>query len=80
MACLTEEVGELARVIARKYGDQSFKPGEEPNLGEEMADVLWVLICLANQTGVDLTEELQKSIAKKTSRDADRHKNNPKLK
>ena len=80
MACLTEEVGELARVIARKYGDQSFKPGEEPNLGEEMADVLWVLICLANQTGVDLTEELLKSIAKKTSRDAERHKNNPKLK
>ena len=80
MACLTEEVGELARVIARKYGDQSFKPGEEPNLGEEMADVLWVLICLANQTAVDLTEELQKSIAKKTSRDAERHKNNPKLK
>lgn len=80
MACLTEEVGELARVIARKYGDQSFKPGEEPNLGEEMADVLWVLICLANQTGVDLTEELQKSITKKTSRDAERHKNNPKLK
>lgn len=80
MACLTEEVGELARVIARKYGDQSFKPGEEPNLGEEMADVLWVLICLANQTGVDLAEELQKSIAKKTSRDAERHKNNPKLK
>jgi NTP pyrophosphatase (non-canonical NTP hydrolase) len=67
-------------VIARKYGDQSFKAGEEPNLGEEMADVLWVLICLANQTGVDLTEELQKSIAKKTSRDAERHKNNPKLK
>ena len=80
MACLTEEVGELARVIARKYGDQSFKPGEEPNLGEEMAGVLWVLICLANQTGVDLTEELQKNIAKKTSRDAERHKNNPKLK
>lgn len=80
MACLTEEVGELARVIARKYGDQSFKAGEEPNLGEEMADVLWVLICLANQTGVDLTEELQKSIAKKTARDAERHKNNPKLK
>lgn len=80
MACLTEEVGELARVIARKYGDQSFKAGEEPNLGEEMADVLWVLICIANQTGVDLTEELQKSIAKKTSRDAERHKNNPKLK
>ena len=69
MACLTEEVGELARVIARKYGDQSFKPGEQPNLGEEMADVLWVLICLANQTGVDLTEELKKSIEKKTFRD-----------
>nr|WP_296088340.1 nucleotide pyrophosphohydrolase [uncultured Prevotella sp.] len=80
MACLTEEVGELARVIARTYGDQSFKPGEKPNLGEEMADVLWVLICLANQTGIDLTEELQKSFAKKTKRDAERHKNNPKLK
>lgn len=79
MACLTEEVGELARVIARTYGDQSFKPGEKPNLGEEMADVLWVLICLANQTGTDLTEELQKSIDKKTSRDKDRHQNNPKL-
>ena len=80
MACLTEEVGELARVIARTYGDQSFKKGEKPNLGEEMADVLWVLICLANQTGIDLTEELQKSIDKKTQRDAERHKNNPKLK
>lgn len=68
MACLTEEVGELARVIARKYGDQSFKKGEECNLEEEMADVLWVLICLANQTGVDLTEALQKSIEKKTTR------------
>ena len=79
MACLTEEVGELARVIARKYGDQSFKEGEKPNLGEEMADVLWVLICLANQTGIDLTEELQKSFEKKTKRDAERHKNNPKL-
>lgn len=79
MACLTEEVGELARVIARTYGDQSFKEGEKPNLGEEMADVLWVLICLANQTGVDLTEELQKSFDKKTKRDAERHKNNPKL-
>lgn len=79
MACLTEEVGELARVIARKYGDQSFKEGEKPNLGEEMADILWVLICLANQTGVDLTEELQKSFDKKTKRDAERHKNNPKL-
>ena len=79
MACLTEEVGEVARVIARSYGDQSFKAGEKPNLGEEMADVLWVLLCLANQTGVNLTEELQRSFAKKTSRDKDRHKNNPKL-
>lgn len=79
MACLTEEVGELARVISRTYGDQSFKKGEKPNLGEEMADVLWVLICLANQTGIDLTEELQKSFDKKTKRDAERHKNNPKL-
>ncbi|MGP1377740.1 MAG: nucleotide pyrophosphohydrolase [Prevotella veroralis] len=79
MACLTEEVGELARVIARSYGDQSFKAGEKPNLGEEMADVLWVLLCLANQTGVNLTEELQRSFDKKTSRDKDRHKNNSKL-
>lgn len=79
MACLTEEVGELARVIARSYGDQSFKAGEKPNLGEEMADVLWVLLCLANQTGVNLTEELQHSFDKKTSRDKDRHKNNSKL-
>ena len=79
MACLTEEVGELARVIARKYGDQSFKEGEKPNLGEEMADILWVLICLANQTGIDLTDELQKSFDKKTKRDAERHKNNTKL-
>ena len=80
MAVLTEEVGELARVIARKYGDQSFKEGEHDNLGEEMADVLWVLICLANQTGVNLTEELQKSIDKKTKRDSLRHIANPKLK
>ena len=79
MACLTEEVGELARVIARKYGDQSFKEGETCNLEEEMADVLWVLICLANQTGVDLTEALRKSIEKKTKRDKERHINNPKL-
>lgn len=79
MACLTEEVGELARVIARKYGEQSFKAGEEANLGEEMADVLWVLICLANQTGIDLTKELEKSIEKKTKRDGTRHKNNEKL-
>lgn len=80
MAVLTEEVGELARVIARKYGDQSFKASEKDNLGEEMADVLWVLICLANQTGVDLTEELRKSIEKKTQRDKERHLNNDKLK
>ena len=80
MAVLTEEVGELARVIARKYGDQSFKAGEKDNMGEEMADVLWVLLCLANQTGVDLTAELQKSIEKKTQRDKERHINNVKLK
>ena len=79
MACLTEEVGELARVMARTYGDQSFKAGEKPNLGEEMADVLWVLLCLANQTGVDLTAELQRSFDKKTQRDKERHANNPKL-
>lgn len=80
MAVLTEEVGELARVVARKYGEQSFKAGEKDNLGEEMADILWVLICMANQTGVNLTEELQKSIAKKTARDATRHLENSKLK
>lgn len=80
MACLTEEVGELARVIARKYGDQSFKTGEKENLEEEMADVLWVLICLANQTGVNLTKALEQSIAKKTNRDKNRHINNQKLK
>ncbi|MCR4773154.1 MAG: nucleotide pyrophosphohydrolase [Prevotella sp.] len=79
MACLTEEVGELARVIARKYGDQSFKEGEKANLSEEMADILWVLICLANQTGVDLTEAFEKSMEKKTKRDSTRHINNPKL-
>lgn len=79
MAVLTEEVGELARVIARKYGDQSFKQGEKDNLGDEMADVLWVLLCLANQTGIDLTEELQKNIEKKTKRDKTRHINNDKL-
>lgn len=80
MACLTEEVGELARVMARKYGDQSFKNGEKEELGEEMADILWVLICLANQTGVDLTEEFQKTMDKKTRRDSLRHIANPKLK
>lgn len=80
MACLTEEVGELARIIARQYGEQSFKEGEKPNLGEEMADILWVLTCLANQTGVDLTEEMRKSFEKKTKRDSNRHINNVKLK
>ena len=81
MAILTEEVGELARFMARKYGDQSFKPSEqESNLADEMADVLWVLICLANQTGVDLTEAFKKNMEKKTSRDAVRHKQNEKLK
>jgi NTP pyrophosphatase (non-canonical NTP hydrolase) len=79
MAVLTEEVGELARVMARKYGDQSFKAGEKDNLGDEMADVLWVLLCLANQTGVDLTEELKKNIEKKTLRDKERHIKNEKL-
>lgn len=79
MAVLTEEVGELARIMARTYGDQSFKEGEKHNLADEMADVLWVLICLANQTGVDLTEAFRKNLGKKTSRDKDRHKNNPKL-
>lgn len=79
MAVLTEEVGELARVMARKYGDQSFKAGEKDNLGDEMADVLWVLLCLANQTGVDLTEELKKNIEKKTLRDKERHIQNKKL-
>ena len=78
MAILTEEVGELARLMARKYGEQSFKEGEKTDLGEEMADVLWVLLCIANQTGTDLTEALEKSFEKKTKRDNDRHKNNPK--
>lgn len=79
MAILTEEVGELARIMARKYGEQSFKKGEKADLGEEMADVLWVLLCIANQTGTNLTEALEKSFEKKTKRDNDRHKNNPKL-
>jgi NTP pyrophosphatase (non-canonical NTP hydrolase) len=80
MAILTEEVGELARVMARKYGDQSFKSSENgDHLADEMADVLWVLICLANQTGIDLTEAFSKNMDKKTKRDADRHKNNEKL-
>ena len=79
MTVLTEEVGELARVMARKYGDQSFKQGDKDNLADEMADVLWVLICLANQTGVNLTEAFRQNLEKKTNRDKDRHKNNPKL-
>ena len=79
MAILTEEVGELARVMARKYGDQAFKAGETENLADEMADVLWVLVCLANQTGVNLTEALEANFAKKTARDKERHRNNPKL-
>jgi len=79
MAVLTEEVGELARVMARTYGDQSFKAGERRNLADEMADVLWVLVCLANQTGVDLTQAVEENFAKKTARDAERHRNNPKL-
>ena len=80
MACLTEEVGELARVMARRYGGQSFKEGENQDPAEEMADVLWVLICLANQTGVDLTKALEASFEKKTRRDRERHQNNVKLK
>lgn len=81
MVILTEEVGELARIMARKYGDQSFKESDkDKNLADEMADILWVLICLANQTGVDLTEALKRNFEKKNSRDSERHKNNEKLK
>ncbi len=79
MAVLTEEVGEVARVMARRYGDQSFKPGEADNLADELADVLWVVVALANQTGVDLTEAFRANLAKKTVRDATRHVSNPKL-
>ena len=79
MACLTEEVGELARIMARTYGDLSFKSGEKKNLADEMADVLWVLVCLANQTGVDLTAAMEANFAKKTSRDRERHLHNEKL-
>ena len=79
MAVLTEEVGELARIMSRKYGDQSFKEGENQDPADEMADILWVLICLANQTGVDLTEALEQNFKKKTQRDKERHKNNPTL-
>lgn len=80
MVILTEEVGELARVMARKYGDQSFKEGEKDNLEDEIADVLWVLVCIANQTGVNLNQAVENNFAKKTQRDVNRHKNNPKLK
>jgi len=80
MAVLTEEVGEMARIMARLYGDQSFKEGEKADLGDEMADVLWVLLCIANQTGTVLAEAFRKNIEKKTCRDKDRHKNNSKLK
>ena len=80
MAVLTEEVGELARVMARKYGDQSFKPGEKENIDEEIADIFWVLLCIANQTSVDLTQAFAASLDKKTRRDKNRHINNPKLK
>lgn len=81
MAILTEEVGELARIVARTYGDQSFKESDlDKNLADEMADVLWVLICLANQTGVDLSEAFEKNLEKKNTRDKDRHINNDKLK
>ena len=79
MACLTEEVGELARIMARRYGEQSFKPGEPTDPSDEMADVLWVLLCLANQTGVDLTEAFRRNLEKKTCRDATRRLENPKL-
>ncbi|HSU26963.1 MAG TPA: nucleotide pyrophosphohydrolase [Chitinophagaceae bacterium] len=80
MAILTEEVGELARIMARKYGDQSYRnPEDAKDLPDEMADILWVLICIANQTGVDLTEALKKNFEKKTKRDSERHRNNKKL-
>ena len=80
MTILTEEVGELARIMARKFGDQSFKEGENGDeMADEMADVLWVLICMANQTGIDLEKALLKNIEKKTNRDSNRHKDNPKL-
>jgi NTP pyrophosphatase (non-canonical NTP hydrolase) len=79
-AVLMEEVGELARIMSRKYGDQSFKEGEtDEKMADEMADILWVLVCLANQTGVDLTKAIESNIQKKTQRDAERHKNNDKL-
>jgi len=80
MAILTEEVGEVAKIMARTYGEQSFKKGDEKDLGDELADVLFVLMCIANQTGIDLTAALQRNLEKKTKRDATRHIENPKLK
>lgn len=80
MAVLAEEVGEVARVMARRYGDQSFKPGEQDTLADELADVMWVVMAIANQSGIDLTDALAANIAKKTERDSSRHRNNPKLK
>lgn len=79
MAILTEEVGEVARIMARKYGEQSFKDGEKNNLEDELADVLWVLVCIANQTGVNLTDAINRNFEKKNKRDKERHKNNIKL-
>lgn len=79
MAILSEEVGEVARIMARRHGDQSFKPGENPNLADELADVMWVIAAIANQEGIDLTEAIMNNIAKKNIRDKDRHLNNPKL-
>lgn len=79
MAILTEEVGELARVMARRFGDQSFKTGEKDNIADEIADVLWVLTCIANQTGIDLEQAMEQNFEKKTTRDRERHKLNPKL-
>lgn len=79
MAILAEETGEVARVMARQFGEQSAKPGDDLNLADELADVIWVTMCIANQTGIDLTEALEQNFAKKTSRDAHRHHNNPKL-
>lgn len=80
MAILTEEVGEVARIMARIYGDQSTKAGEKTELADELADVMWVLMCIANQTGIDLTDAFRRNLEKKTQRDKERHRNNPKLK
>jgi NTP pyrophosphatase (non-canonical NTP hydrolase) len=79
MAILSEETGEVARIMARTYGEQSFKPGEKADLGDELADLLWVTIAIANQTGIDLTDAFKRNLEKKTKRDAERHKNNPRL-